>query len=152
MSIWITLLLLLPGLVWAQVYKCRDAEGGLTYRDRACADGGAAEAFQPPPLSVVEQDERQRRGVAESQAQSRRWAAEEAREARRRQAQRSRAESAQARELDKARRRCHGLELQQRRLRQSLAAAPARKSLAERLAGVEEKLAAAACHPFREGA
>ncbi|MCS3802448.1 multidrug efflux pump subunit AcrA (membrane-fusion protein) [Chromobacterium alkanivorans] len=148
----IALLLLLPGLAWAQVYKCRNAEGGLVYSDRACADGGAAEAFRPPPLNVVEQDERQRRGVAESQARSWRRAADEAAEDRRRQAQRRRAEQAQARELDKARRRCHGLELQQRRLRQSLAATPARRSLAERLAGVEEKLAAAACHQFQEGA
>ena len=109
MRIRIVLILLLPGLAWAQVYKCRDAEGRLAYRDRACVDGGAEEAFQPPPLNVVEQDERQRRGVAEFKAQGRRWAADEARQAKQRQTQRRRAENAQARELDKARRRCHGL-------------------------------------------
>ncbi|UJB33876.1 DUF4124 domain-containing protein [Chromobacterium sp. Beijing] len=152
MRVRIALLLLLPGLAWAQVYKCRSADGRLAYSDRACADGGAAETFQPPPLNVVEQDESQRREAAKYQDQGRRWAADEAREARRRQAQQRRDERAQARELDKVRSRCHGLELQQRRLRQSAAAAPARKSLAERLAGVEEKLAAAACHRFQEGA
>ncbi|KIA81306.1 hypothetical protein QR66_06075 [Chromobacterium piscinae] len=154
MRILMLLGMILADQAWAaQVYKCREPDGRIAYSQQACPLGSQRIEMNAQPLSVVEQDERDRAATQRYQRDLADWLGK-------RDKAQQKAEAAAERERREARKkwlaereRCRRLGDKQRALSEQMRQAASRKAadrVQMRLARVEDQMQDRACHLYKE--